>query len=118
MQIIEVTPNVMGTRNYFIALIFYGLGLVHVFPTTCPKNLIFGREHTFIRIKLQINIPQMLRYHTDLVEMCFPLDLMDIKVIYKYLKKLLQPFKKNVGYCPGKCDCCIFQPKWHHKPFM
>jgi len=84
-----------------------------------PQKLdVLGIKHTFIGIELQINILQMLQYHTNMVEMCFPCDIVDIKVIYKYLKKLLQPFKKNVGYYLGECDGCIFQPKWHHKPFM
>ncbi len=50
--------------------------------------------------------------------MCFPCDIMDVKVIYKDLKKLLQPFKENVGHCLGKDVGCIIQPKWHHKPFI
>jgi hypothetical protein len=78
--------NVMGTRKYFIALIFLWVRPNSCLPNHMPQNLLFGREHTFIGIELQINIPQMLQYHTDMVEMCFPCDTVDIKVIYKYLK--------------------------------
>jgi hypothetical protein len=49
-----------------------------------PQKLdILGKKHTFVGIELQINIPQMLQYHTDMVEMHFPCDIVDIKVIYK-----------------------------------
>lgn len=50
--------------------------------------------------------------------MCFPCDIVDVKVIYKDLKELLQPFKENVGHCPGKSVGYVIQPKWHHKPFI
>jgi hypothetical protein len=42
----------------------------------------------------------------------------NLKVIYKDLKELLQPFKENVGHCLGKNVGCVIQPKWHHKPFI
>jgi hypothetical protein len=48
--------------------------------------MLLAKKHTFIGIELQINILQKLQYHMDMVEMCFPCDIVDIKVIYKYLK--------------------------------
>jgi hypothetical protein len=53
-----------------------------------------------------------------MVEMCFPCDIVDVKVIYKDLKELLQPFKENVSHCPTKNIGRIIQPKWHHKLFI
>ncbi len=43
---------------------------------------------------------------------------MDIKVIYKDLEELLQPFKENICHCLRKNTSCIFKPNWHHKPFI
>ncbi len=74
------------------------------------KTWFFDRKHTFIGIELQINIPQMLQYHTDMVEMRFPCDTMDIKVIYKYLKKLLQPFKKMLVIVLENVIVAFFNP--------
>jgi len=64
-----------------------------------PQKLdVFNKEHTFVGIELQDDISQML-YHMYMLKMGFPWDTMDIKVIYKDLKELLQPFKENICHC-------------------
>jgi hypothetical protein len=45
-----------------------------------------------------------------MVEMRFPCDTMDIKVIYKYLKKLLQPFKKMLVIVLENVIVAFFNP--------